>query len=700
MKNFFEINFGRPEAEFDKEAINNAFFETEIWEKINRDHYSMPLIIGRKGAGKSAIALKLVINSEENKNYICLIPRDFRHVELRQLLSELISSDVTWQYIYRKVWEGIIVGQLINHLMSEKNLYYDIPNDLMVELTNFQEKCPFYIKDIGDSLGDVLTNYILKYKHRKDTLDLRDLRKNIEPYDWKKLIQIINDYFDIHNKKMKINFIIDGLDEYWDTSKPSLFFLSQLLLVAKDYHYQLKNAVRFVICLRDNIFRTLVDTKCIEYDKLESTINYLKWDGISLFSLISKRAYPEFDIKESTAEFKKCLPEEIEEINIVDYLSRYIINRPRDYINFFLLLQQRSSKVASISEIHIFETLDIYSSNRVNDFENEFGLTYPGIRFIIEGLKVLINIFSKEELLSTLEKIITNISKSNKAPELILHYGIPTSLALVLISVGVLGVYNESDGVTHFIHEFSESRVKNIFEKTKFFGVHPVYSFELTEGSKRANSIGKVVIPILEPDEYTPSMDYNKDLNLISEKTQKEKLKIIANFNAIKKGQEHYQKFEKWVKAALQICLLGDIASPEEQISSSNISKRFELIFDIKSKESFWEEIKGKYQSHRLYVECKNTTNPTDADIGKLVRDLKSLNLSVGFLVYRDEKKEPSKDVLDIIRRYYSNENRKIIILAITDNFLINVLRKNSLEKSRNQFNVLWRNHLERYLTV
>lgn len=200
----------------------------------------------------------------------------------------------------------------------------------------------------------------------------------MEPYCWDTLIAEIEKQFIEEEHRLKKNFFcLDGLDENWDTSDPSLYFLAQLVRVAQTLSYKLKNSVKFIICLRDNIFRTLVDTKFIEYDKLESYINYLQWDGHSLFKMISCRSFPKLNTFESVNQLKKILPNSIDEKNIEDYLSTHILNRPRDYINFFNTLKSKTVKVDFPSEIHIKDAIATYNSNRLSDLENEFGLTYP-----------------------------------------------------------------------------------------------------------------------------------------------------------------------------------------------------------------------------------------------------------------------------------------------------------------------------------
>ena len=115
------IDFGQPEAEHDHLALEKSFYEAASWKRISSNN-GMPFVIGRKGSGKSAIAARFEILARQDQHccFIRFVPRDFRHVEIRDLLGNLVSKTTSWQYIYRKVWEGIILGQIVRHFSECK----------------------------------------------------------------------------------------------------------------------------------------------------------------------------------------------------------------------------------------------------------------------------------------------------------------------------------------------------------------------------------------------------------------------------------------------------------------------------------------------------------------------------------------------------------------------------------------------------
>jgi hypothetical protein len=702
-----EINFGQPEAEHDHTAIRRAFYETESW-KTTASPQGMPFVVGRKGAGKSAIAARLEILSRERATccFIRIVPANFRHVEIRDLLGCLVSKSASWQYIYRKVWEGIILGQIARHCLTCIHTHNKarFSSELCFELERFERECAFYIAELGDSLSDVITNYVRGISKKTDALSQVELRRMLEPYSWTPLIQEIQREFTfITGGGTGLFIVIDGLDEHWDSSAASLYFLAELLAVTKDFTAKFGNSIRFLVCLRDSIFRALVDTKSVEYDKLESLVTNLEWNSRSLFELIARRVSPEKRLENALLDLRTLLPETVEDISTEEYLARHILQRPRDYVNFFRMLQKECGSGARAGEGHVQDTVAKYCANRLVDLENEFGFTYPGISKCIAHLDALSDTFPKGELLEKLSQLCLTPSFRAEAPELIANYGQPLVLARILISIGVVGTYDANAHALRFVHEFSESRVTALWESATVIGIHPVYCHKRRKKGSSALNGGNNTPPAIltHPADFLAEKDVlHADLEHYQVRSTRQRDDLVAALNAIDKGQAHYRRFEIWVKDCMALCFIGDLLNAEEQISNNDRTKKFELIFDIIGSEPPWSEVKGKFKTHRLLIECKNTDEPTDSDFNKLVRDMHALDVNVAFLAYRGGRREPHGNTLPYLRSAYINSNREKVIVTLSDAFLIQCLHKKTVSKCRNNLNALWRDHIQRWLTT
>lgn len=606
------------------------------------------------------------------------------------------------------VWEGILVGQIVNHISTCKGHHVPVrlSPDVQKELERFQTQCGFYVTSVGEALSEVITKYVRDASKKTDALSQVELRKMLEPYSWTPFIHALANAFTRLSPDRTDMFVaIDGLDEHWDTSAPSLYFLAELLAVAKNLNAIFGRSVRFLVCLRDSIFRALVDTKSIEYDKLESLILNLEWNARSLFELIARRVAPQKRVESALGELRSLLPESIDDFSVEDYLARHILQRPRDYVNFFRMLQAGAGREPRAGEGHVHDALSRYCANRLMDLENEFGFTYPGISKLIAALHGLSEIFDKAQLLDQLAVLCKQPSFRSEAPGLMLNYGQPLVLARILLSIGAKGTYDPTTHSIRFVHEFSESRVTGLWEAAEAFSIHPVYCYR--KPKPKSAPLGKEPTREEPPAILTHPPDYlaeknspRADLEHFDVKMERRSQDLLASLQAIEQGQQHYRRYELWVKDTITLCFVGDLLNGEEQITTSGGTKRFELIFDIIGDEPPWTEIKQKFRTHRLLVECKNTDEPTDADFVKLDRDMQALDLGVAFMAYRGQRRESTGKILERQRSVFVGSNRSRIVVTVSDAFLKQCLEKTDPEKCRKNFNALWRDHVHRWLQV
>ncbi len=699
-----EIDFGQPEAEHDALAIQQSFYEAEGC-KIVAAGRGMPFVVGRKGSGKSAIAARLEFIAKQRGSccFLRIVPANFRHVEIRDLLACLVNKNTSWQYIYRKVWEGIILGQIVRHVSkcSDTHDSRDFGPDVLREMERFQRECSFYVTALGDALSEVITKYVRNASKKTDALSQVELRKMLEPYSWDPLIHTLQREFAAKDSLTTGMFIaIDGLDEYWDTSPASLYFLAELLAVAKNFTATFGTPLRFLVCLRDNMFRALVDTKSIEYDKIESLVINLEWNSRSLFELIARRVAPFKKLESAVSDLRDLLPESVDETSIEEYLARHVLQRPRDYINFSRMLQKECGREPRAGEGHVQDTLGKYSANRLIDLENEFGFTYPSISKLITALHSLPETFSKPELLDQLATLCATPSFRSEAAGLVLNFGQPIVLGRILISIGAIGVYDATLHALRFVHEFSENRVSALWESATILGIHPVYCYRKPKPKTSPPQQTPPAI-LTHPADYLAEKDAPRlDLESFADRMARKREDLIAALSAIDKGQPHYRRFEQWVIETMAFCFVGDLLNAEEQISTANKGKRFEVIFDIIGQRPPWPEIQEKYRTHRLLVECKNTDEPSDADFSKLDRDMQALDVGVAFMAYRGNFREPRGKVLEYQRAAFINSKKERIIVTLSDAFFIQCLQKNTGEKTRNNLNALWRDHVQRWLAT
>lgn len=707
VRGLLGVNFGRPEAEHDAAALNAAFYETVHWREIMAGR-GAPFVIGRKGSGKSALVARLehVVLEKDIGCVVRIRPADFRHVEVRSLLAYLVSGESTWQYIYHKLWEGIITGQIVQHIngCTSRHARQRMSKELQHEIDQFNQRCTFYVAPLGDALSDVITTYVRDAAKKTEALDQVELRRMLEPYSWQRLLELLaRELPSSQDAHAGLFITIDGLDEGWDVTSASMYFLAQLLGVVKECDAKFALGVKLVVCLRDNIFRALVDTHSVEYDKIESLIQNLEWNSKQLFEMIARRVAPHKRVDGAVAELRSLLPEVMECVAIEEYLAHNILQRPRDYINFFIGLQRTCANepVATVGDVH--NAVARYQVNKLVDLENEFGQTYPRISQCISKLHGLPDMFSKTDLVAAIRRVMSDVSFRKDAARLIKDYGDAETLARILLSIGVVGTYDSKRHLVRFVHEYSESRVRSLWTEADRLAIHPVYlPARHTESRGQDQEVMRSSRPtmVTDPMDYLAVDDSGCGLEPATSIDERKRVQLLREIESIQDGREFYREFELWVRKTISLCFHDDLLDPMEQVPSSDGGKKFEILFDIVGSQPPWAEFKDRYHVHRLLVECKNTEYPSEDDFLKLKRDMDSLGLHIALMAYRGRAREPDRRILAWQRALFQNSQQRQVIVAMSQAFMVQCLGRRAVDKRRKNLNKLWREHMETWLCV
>lgn len=688
--NILKLNFGFPEAEDDELCLTHSFYETNIWNQINSKHPPI-CIIGRKGSGKSALITRLLLEKKDEIHTIKIHPSEMQHIEIHSLLSKIDKSDgdVEWKYIYEIIWEGVLIYQIANFICNDekKAVWYKLSTELKEQCSVFLEQCKMYSFEFGTSIVEILEECAkLKYI---ESNTITTIRKAIKPYNWDILLKNLSTAIKSLSGDTFLRICIDGLDDKWSISKPSLSFISQAINSVKKLHSRFSPGVLLTLCLRDNIFRTLMQSNYIEFDKISPFISHLRWSNDDLLRLISLRAFPGLDQESSLVSFKSLFPQKIQGKSLEVFLGNNLLNRPRDYINYFLRLQVKiSPEFHELPESEFMEFTENYSEERLNDLENEYSLTYPGLSKIVMSLCQLPEIFTQAELLRNLSRMISLPQERAKAPLLFELYPESQKIAVILFSVGVIG-YHEN-GVTNYISEYNESQALLSFRLYNEYCIHPAYSLAIT--SHEHSDTNAVATKYIDPVEQSAESSNPPKVKTVM-KTRG--IELTKDLSSIPLGVSGGAPFEKWGNQVLSFCFANHLMDSKTQIPSQDGTKRFENIFIINGDKYPWSEMENTFNASRILVEYKNKKLPTDADVSKLERDLKSLNLPVALIIYRSEKHEPEGNFVKQIKSVF--DRSKLRIIGITSSFLIGCLSTADPLKIDRKFSTLWRLHLETY---
>lgn len=370
-----DIYWGDESAENDVNLLK-YFIEPRKIERMVRQ--SKSIIVGRKGAGKSAIRKylsdymknqgkkQIVIEAAPNYSFISAVKSDDEII----LKNEIFYQNLWCQYLFKcAIWN---VGDICQGKKVSKSEEYARKLAEQYDMTNadFIESLANALKSIKVSAGE----------HGEFGLDIERQIKN----------QLGIDTLAYHIKKLveygySFTFIVDDLDLGWDNSEIANNLLLGLLSSINYMKSLVNNSVNIFVCVRNDMYDILMGgtTHSDKYRNCE----YINWDDDSLIDLLTERLkfnYLENNEAISGDIFHDVFPEKVGRVYVEKWLLDRTLQRPRELIQ--LVRKYTESTDAKDAE-KLKKAEEMYSKWKLEDLCTEHKFLYPGLLNIFEFWK-------------------------------------------------------------------------------------------------------------------------------------------------------------------------------------------------------------------------------------------------------------------------------------------------------------------------
>jgi hypothetical protein len=446
---------GAIEAENDKQFLEECFLDTGFLEilKDADDHRS--ILIGRTGAGKSALLSKL---ANESENAISINPHELALTHIANSNAVRFFSDlgVNLTPFFKFLWRHVFAIELIR--LHSRLDGQGQPQDLSSLIVNMlprdrkHDKAINYLKEHGGSFWKETEERVKEITRKLDerasesigvnfvedakfdgsrTSQLSEEEKREFIYkgqevingsqvkDLSTIIKLLSDIFS-RNKQKRYHVIIDRLDEDWADTPLRVKLIRALIENSKDFQ-EVPN-VKIVIALRsdlvDRVYRLTRD-EGFQEEKYRACNLSLIWNKESMIRMLDgrisalvRRRYTTkdvccVDILDPDLNCQKTLGTDE---SAIDYMIDRTLYRPRDLISFFNDCIQLSDGRPVIDFEVITGAEARYSKERLKALFDEWRGTYPSLETISSLLRkkasvVEISSFSDEDIQNILAQI-------------------------------------------------------------------------------------------------------------------------------------------------------------------------------------------------------------------------------------------------------------------------------------------------------
>lgn len=445
------LSAGGEQAEADPYS-EDAFIETSLYEIIESRDDTKCFVIGRTGAGKSALLQHL--EEMYSKHVIRINPEDLSlpYVMDLQVVKTLEGYGVKLDYFWIALWKHVLLVEIIRHRYevntAEAKLQFmtalkdklrrDPGKQSALEyLDEFQGK--FWnatderVREITDTFrkkiegagGLTLGNSALEIgtsgstssemsqEHKRESADrFQRIVNETQLAKLNQMISVLNE--EILDEAHFTYVVIDDLDRDWIDEKVANDLIRCLFRSVLDL-IKVKN-LKVLVALRSNIFMELdFGSTGGQEEKFRALILEMKWTEGELIDVLNERV--RLSAQKSGSEIKSFVemlpPTNRTRGNPMEYILARTLLRPRDAIDFANQCLKATVGKQKISWEDIKLAESTYSSNRLLALRDEWKPTYPGIDWLFNKFKNSEARLDTQNFTSILDECILVLADSN-----------------------------------------------------------------------------------------------------------------------------------------------------------------------------------------------------------------------------------------------------------------------------------------------
>lgn len=382
------ITIGRYEAEGEHEGLSKYFLDTGVSQRILgvNSVQGKYLVLGRKGAGKSALSLHLKnLLEKDNKNVI--------ESDMDQRLYAVISnkSESLDGLTLDDIWKFVIYVKIAKKLLDDDKVSKSSQKKIRVlfEYLNIKKN------------ENILTKILSFLKFNRISLGAREAKISADVSQEqppKYLYEILDEFETIIKSEVannNVHVLIDKVDERWngnDNDKESILYLLEAVRsinTDREFKRSYATCPPVILFLRTDIMDNLNSSNL---NKVTQDTESIEWDKEGLVQVINKR------IKASDTAYEKWTDvfdgSYVRDKKESDkYIYERTMNRPRDMIAFvgFSLKEANREGREMILTKDIIKAERQYGEYMYGELRDEIGTT-SGVNKFEWGMGILKNI--------------------------------------------------------------------------------------------------------------------------------------------------------------------------------------------------------------------------------------------------------------------------------------------------------------------
>lgn len=665
------LSLGSSRAESD-EMLKRTFVRTADFEILARGA-SKSFVVGRRGAGKSALFLQLAAEFKGRAKSVVIeiLPEEFEVKGLisgvRRLLSTE-SADVQYgdvRSLMRVVWRAVLLAHTAKSAFGRRGFTGVEQLTACVERAWLRDNPLETAQSILESLpgGDPESLPSLAARYTK----LDELERDVRGWSTSEGVTTI--------------VLVDRLDEGWRARAFEVGIIGGLCAAAVDLRDKATNT-RALVFLRDNIFRLLEQWDDDFSRNIAGDFLRLTWDHETLFDVVVRRLRVLLNIRGNDSKvhvWNRFAQRELAGMEGFQECLKQTLYRPRDTLELFnraLEAAKRRGRTQIVPDDVSSSALEI-SNSRLADLYKEYEDVLPGLRSYVQAFAGTRATTRAGDVLQLLEE--RRASLAPDAQRTFGRLGDASKVFQSLLGVGFLGREVSGSGF-QFCHDGTDMPSGELPGDTRV-AVHPCYARALEVIVTDADSFDLL---LAVNDEYDEDLSNKREVADLVERSSQQ---LLSELDFVPLGAEGATQFERWVLNVVSFLWADDLSNISLHPNKSAPLRR-DVVGANEGRPGLWFRLSRTYGATQVVFEAKNFDTLTPAVFEQARAYLGGAYGRVVFIVYRSTRDTLNENERSHIAQSYTAAQHLVVLLPtqMLQRWLRKGLRQNNQKYAREHF--------------
>lgn len=377
-----QVDFGRLDAEQDNKLLE-YFIEVGTASQALQGRY---LVIGRKGAGKTALFRHVAANAPGR-----VIELDLKDYVF-QAHKGLRDTGVSEAFAYAASWRFAIAISMFLESASELGFFARLRGNRILRSLGASPSRA-YLGAIMDWLRRVRKVKLPSIAGLADLggLEIADAEGKFFDTATGRLLDELEELLASATKKKPITVLIDRLDDAWDGTDDSLRLIGGAARAARHFSdlFKQNGVAPVIVFLRTDLWERIAFN---DKNKFVQDTVYLGWNNEDLAAVIDERIHKTAGVEKGQGWATCFTNREMRQRSTPrTYMLKRVLGRPRDIVAFSIFARD----VALANGHLIIEGQDIYeaevrySKHILDELRDEIGAHVPSMVAVINAMKAL-----------------------------------------------------------------------------------------------------------------------------------------------------------------------------------------------------------------------------------------------------------------------------------------------------------------------